>query len=303
MKSYLYGLDLFGQGKVRDTFTIPHFPDLLFIVATDRLSTHNIVHRSLVPGKGMVLNALSIFWAENVLKDIPNHLVVYGMKIYDYLPGERGDYPEDLHLRAVIVKKLDMIPYEFIWRGRLAGSLYGSFYSKEIKNPYEVFIAKGLDKMSLFEPPVFTPTDKSETDDPVSGIKVSNKHPEAVSFTQDVYSEGKKYALERGIEIIDFKAEVGRDREGKLYLADEWLTPDCCRFVRASAIKVGENPKWMDKELFRVYAVNVWDGGEKYPLDFSPNIVAEGTERYRTIFEILAEQSLETFQKKVLEAA
>lgn len=298
MKPYIENLPLFGQGKVRDTFIIPKHEDLLLMVATDRLSTHNIVHNSLIPGKGMILNALSIFWTKAVLGDIPTHLVAYGKNIYRYLPGKITDYPEDLHLRAVVVKKLSILPYEFIWRARMAGSLY-DIYSKGIKNPYGLEFHRPLQKMSLFETPVFTPTDKSETDDPRVALEVRLEHPEATNLTRRVYNRGRNYALKRGIDIIDFKGEVGKDKKGKFYIADEILTGDCCRFVSLSSIKLGEDPEWMDKEPFRIYAKEAWGEGKKVPLDFPPEIVLEGVARYITLFEVILEKSLGAFQKKL----
>ena len=299
MEHYVRTLPLFSQGKVRDTFSIPGHDSLLLMVATDRLSTHNIVHRSLIPGKGMILNALSIFWVKEILRYYPTHLMTYGKKIYDYLPVGVS-YPEDLHQRAVIVKKLEIIPIEFIWRCRMIGSLYDNFYSKGKENPYGLFLPLNMRKMDCFNVPIFTPTEKSETDDAVLSSEERMNFSRAVHLTRKVYEAGRMYALKKGVDIIDYKGEVGKNGKGKHYIADEILTPDCCRFVLGSDIKIGDDPKWMDKELFRIHARKVWGTGKKEPIDFPSNVIDKGLERYKNLFEVITGGSLEAFQKMAL---
>lgn len=147
------------QGKVRDTFQVPDRPELLLVVATDRISTHNVVHKSVIPGKGTFLTQMTIFWMTEIL-GVPNHLIAWGKDIYKYIPIDI-DLPEGIHERAVIVKKLEMIPIEFIFRDFMAGSLWNDYrYGRP--NPYGLEIPGGLQLMSRFQGTVFTPTDKSE---------------------------------------------------------------------------------------------------------------------------------------------
>lgn len=309
---YLTCLPLLHQGKVRDSFGGTTTEGTFLVVATDRLSTHDVVHRSLIPDKGYILTAMTIFWIQEILGDIEHHVVAYGLDIYNHLP-ENKDYPVDLHLRGLIVKKLDMIPYELIFRSYLTGSLWDKFVSKGLANPYGIEVDEGMGLMSPFTPIAFTPTEKSATDDPVSSEMMRQQYPEAVFLARQVYHSGRAYALQRGIDIIDFKCEVGmHDRE--YVLADEWLTPDCCRFVRSEDIVLGKNPPWLDKQVFRDYAVSEWKrlqetplgvqdvpGNTKPPLEFPEEIILQGAGTYHDVFETLTGYMLVAFQSAYLE--
>lgn len=292
-KPAVQGLQCIHQGKVRDTFAIPFQPHLLLVVATDRVSTHNIVHESTIPLKGQALTALTVFWMEQQFKDINTHLFVSGEAIYQYLPA--GTYPPDLHHRAVIVEKLEMIPIEFIFRSRMAGSLWKDSYSKGIQNPYGVDLPSELTLMSSFDMPIFTPTDKSDTDDPLKAEEIVLFYPEAYLLARKVYERGRIFAATKGIEIIDGKFEMGFNREGEVVLADECLTPDSCRFVRADEIVVGKEPSWLDKQHLREEAERIWNGGKKVPLAFSEKVCAETSARYGELVQAFTGFPLEVF--------
>lgn len=291
----LPNLTLLYQGKVRDTYELPDFPDLLLMVTSDRISTHNVVHLSLIPDKGKILTALTLFW-RNLFQDIPTHITATGNSIYAYLPGTREDYPTDLHQYAFIAQKLDIIPREFIFRIRLMGSLYVKEYSQG-KDPYGLKLPAGLSLMHPFPEPIFTPTVKSDTDPPLLASQVCDEYPEAVTLAQLVYERGLDHALSRDIEIIDTKMEMGYDKDGNLILADEFLTPDCSRFITASRAFVGQEPDWMDKEFVRKTAESIWLLEEKKPIRFSDEICWQTTARYHLILEGLTGHSLSSLQK------
>jgi phosphoribosylaminoimidazole-succinocarboxamide synthase len=214
-------------------------------------------------------------------KNVRTHLVEHGGRIFKYLP--RQDYPNDLASRSLVIRKLKMIPVEFIFRSRMAGSLWKDYYQKDLPNPYKVELPSGLQLMSPFKWTVFTPTDKSETDDPLSAATTLAKYPEAYQLALRVYQTGQSFAGEGGIEIIDGKFEVGIDEDGEVVLADECLTPDSCRFVRTDSITVGQEPTWLDKQYLREEAERVWAGGKKTPLTFSSAVIDETTRRYEEI--------------------
>lgn len=293
---YLNNLPLLHQGKVRDTYSIPGHPNLLLMVATDRISTHDVVHQSPVPKKGEFLTAMTVFWLREVFEGIPTHMVASGRKVFDHLQKD-WSCPVDLHLRAIAVRRLEMVPYELIFRARMAGSLLKNFYSRGVENPYGLELPSGLQLMSPLDPPIFTPTEKSETDDPVSADMVRRRYPGAVVLADQAYQQGREYALTKGISIIDTKCEVGMDVDGILSLGDEWLTGDCSRFVRTDDIELGQEPPWMDKEVFRQDAVRQWGGKTKgSPLIFSNKVIEAGISTYREAFETLTGSSLERFQ-------
>src|SRR3989339_2016733 len=118
----LQGLTLLNRGKVRETYELPGFPELLLVVASDRLSIFDFVLNALVAMKGYILTAINIFWREEVFRELFEHdLVAYGVAIDEYLPVHLRENPE-LQKRAVVVMRLVMIEVELIERGYLAGS-------------------------------------------------------------------------------------------------------------------------------------------------------------------------------------
>lgn len=298
-KPLLNNLELIHQGKVRDMYKIPYMSDLLLMMASNAVSTHNVPHKSLISGKGQCLTALMVFWLP-LLKEakIPHHVYKYGHDIFSYLPGKRSDYPDDLHLRAVIIRKLKPIPVEFIWRKYLTGSLWSKFYSKGIESPYQIDLPEGLKLMHKFDEPIFTPTDKSESDDPLPSGQTTIAYPEATELGLRLYKLGMKWANERNLEYVDFKCEFGVNSHGDTILMDEWLNTDSCRIVVLQNIKEGENPVWYDKQVIRDKAEELWGGGKKVPLEFPEETIREASARFYEIFERMTGKSLKAFQKE-----
>jgi phosphoribosylaminoimidazole-succinocarboxamide synthase len=297
---FLTSLPLWHQGKTRDTFPCKD-PNKLLVVATNRLSTHNVVHKSLIPFKGEVLTALTVFWLAKVLAEsgIKNHLIAFGTKIYEHLPGERSDYPANLHHRAIVVEKLDMALVEFILRCYLAkaSSFYRDFYSKGIVDPYGVNLRPGLPIMYRFEEPIFTPTDKSDTDEPLRAAKVMHDHRLECGIALSALGLVRSHLNRCGIEIIDTKFEIGHDPFGNPIMADEVATPDSSRFCELDLVRQGEDPSWLDKQIARNEAERVWAGGAKTPLEFSERIVKDLAVAYLVILERITGKGLNTFQR------
>ncbi len=280
-----FGCALVHSGKVRDTYSIPGHPNLLLVVASDRISTHNVVHRSLIPGKGIILTDITKFWMIYLQeKGIQTHMVASGVDVFDYLPSLPESLENQFFGRSIIVKRLDMIPIEFIFRKRMAGSLW-SGYTKGIPNPYGLDIPPGLQLMSKFSEPLFTPTDKSETDEPLLDKEVRTQHKEAYEIALLAYMLVYKHMKKRaGIEIVDTKLELGRDPDtGEIVVADECFTPDSSRFVCSQNIVIGREPEWMDKQFVREEAEKIWNGGKKSPLEFSKKTIQGTIDRYREI--------------------
>jgi phosphoribosylaminoimidazole-succinocarboxamide synthase len=297
------GLELLHQGKTRDTFATTS-EDTLLIVATNRLSTHNIIHQSEVPHKGEILTALTIFWLKELLQKcgIPHHLVACGTEIYKHLPGTKSDYPADLHYRAIVVRKLSMIPVEFIFRNYMTGSLFDKFYSKGLPNPYGLHLEPGLVQMSQFSKPVFTPTDKSETDDPLDSLETTWKYHDAFMVASGVFFHIDKHLQRVGIELIDSKFELGIDNSGEasVVIADEIATPDSSRFCNFVDIQVGYPPPWLDKQIARDKAEEIWGDGKKSPITFETDVIFKLSATYLGIFHRITGRKLEDFQKKFL---
>ncbi len=308
-------LPLLYQGKTRETYSLPDHPFLLSMVVGDRLSTHNVVHKSSVQLKGQILTALTVFWLTQVLGNIiPNHLVAYGRRIYEFLPA--GDYPSGFHLQAIIARKLQIDPVEYILRAYNAGSFakgtrerwpkYGG------KDPYGYQYPSTLPLMSEFRPPLFTPTDKSETDDERNAQEVAMRYSIEAASMRLVFDLGRRFANDRGLELVDTKGEFGVlcpedpyrqevERPSWPILADEVLTPDSSRYTLQTEIREGSEPPWYDKQIARDEAERVWAGGKKVPLKFPPPLLRRLTDTYHEIFFMITGQSLREFQKERME--
>jgi phosphoribosylaminoimidazole-succinocarboxamide synthase len=287
-------LELWHSGKVRDTADIPRYPKLLLPVASDRISTNNVTHLSQIHGKGELLTAQMLFFALKVFnKDIETHLVAWGKRIYEYLP--KAEYDSHLHYRAVVVRKRTMNQCEFIYRDCLAGSLYYKYYLNGL-DPYGLKLPPGLPLMYRFPETIFTPTEKSDEDDPINYRKVEVSSPVACALTYDVFRQGRAYLAKKGITLIDSKSEAAKN-----VLADEWLTGDCSRMAWTNEIHEGEEPPWLDKEVFRQEAGRMWAGGKKTPLMFSDEAISKGIARYHEAFEAITGMTLSQFQKEYLD--
>lgn len=256
-------LRLLHQGKVRDTFEVPNHPDLLLVVASDRVSTHNIVHLSQIFAKGQVLTALTIFWMlQHLMKYMDTHLVAYGKKIYDFFPF--GTWPGDLHLRAIIVKRLDMIDAEFHYQ-------------------------------SIDGKTCFIPIGKSDAGEPLTADLVAHHNGDygrAHRLTLNAYDIGRCFAAKQGFTILNAKFKVGLSDSGRVTIADEFLTPDCCHFALQDDIQ-----SWHGKQL-RAEAERMWGKGEKVPLQFPQKVCYQTAERNEEFFRRLTGYSLFDFQQK-----
>lgn len=288
----LLPLPHFHSGKVRDTYEIPGFPEYLLMVASDRISTHNVKHLSLIPSKGALLNAQTIYWWQAHLADLKTHIAFFGKAIYDPLP--EGEYPSDLHHRAVVVHRRTPDLREFIWRDYLAGSLLEAYRRGE--DPYELALAHGLPKMHRFRTALFTPTRKSEKDEPVRPRFVRRNYPLGTELTKTVFHRMSQHLESRGITLIDGKFEVSGDM-----LIDEWGTGDCCRMAWTRDVQEGEEPPWLDKEYFRQAAVRAWGEGPRMPVAFTPHDIEQGVRRYHEAFEAITQMSLGDFQDRYLD--
>lgn len=288
----LNNLPHFHSGKVRETKLIPNFAYLLFAIATDRFSTHNVVHKTEIPGKGELLTAMIIFWVMRLLQPegFKHHVVAWGRKIYDYLP--KDEYDPRLHYRGLIVERLEMILVELVWRNYLAGSLEVAYRKNE--DPYGLDLRKGLPKMHMFDVPQFTPTDKSETDDPLSSSQISDLEEEAFKASLRIFMRMTEILRSLGITLIDSKMEMGRGG----ILADEFGTGDCSRMAWSKNVVQGQDPPWLDKETGRQIALLKWGKGPKVPLEFSKAEVTKILDGYHEAFEGVTGKTLTQFQKE-----
>ncbi len=277
---------LLKRGKVRDIYDLGEH---LLIVSTDRISAFDFVLKSLIPCKGKVLNQISLFWFDMFKDDFKNHIVTGNI---DDFPEKLKEEKEILEGRAVIVKKLNPIPFECIVRGYITGSGWKSYKEKgEISG---IKLPQGLKESEKFKEPIFTPTTKAETghDLPVTIDDMKNAlGTELAEKLKDIsiqlYKRAEEYALKKGIIIADTKFEFAVDDEGNIVIIDEIFTPDSSRFWKKENYEPGKPQESYDKQFVRNFLLNSsWDR-KSTPPPLPEDIVEKTSSLYKEIFKIL----------------
>jgi phosphoribosylaminoimidazole-succinocarboxamide synthase len=262
-----------GSGKVRELYELDD--DRLLLVASDRISTFDVVLPTEIPDKGRVLTGLSAFWFARTRELVPNHLL-----------GLRPDG------RSTECRRLEMVPLECVVRGYLTGSGW-----KDYQATGEVcghVLASGLRDSDKLPKPIFTPSTKAleghdENIDRGRAAELVGRDrlEEVERVSIELYQYASAHAAERGILIADTKFELGIDPEGRLVLADEAFTPDSSRFWPADDYQPGRPQPSFDKQFVRDYCESLgWD--KTPPGPELPNDVVAGTRaRYVDAFERL----------------
>ena len=308
-------LRLVHRGKVRDTYEVPGHPDKLFVVATDRVSIFDFVLGVLVPQKGEVLVALTVFWLTEVLNGIDHHLLAYGSGIDEFLPSELAADPE-LQRRGVVVKRLTMVPVECIARGYLTGSGLKVYHDHGVV--CGIALPKDLHDGSKLSPAIFTPTTKAVVghDEHITAESVELRYGSWIGEkTLALYRRASEYAFSRGIIIADTKFEFGDDQ----CLGDEMFTPDSSRLwdtnEYAAARLIGQSPTGYDKEpvrqagklavidglsvdISRLDPTSEQDVALAASWQIPPLVIAQTMGRYHTILNRLTGMDLEMFQQQ-----
>lgn len=276
-----------SAGKVRELYEIDD--DHLLMVATDRISAYDHVLEPAIPDKGRVLTAMSVFFFDAI--DFPNHLA-------GPLDDER--IPAEVLGRALVVKRLKMLPFEAVARGYLTGS--GLVEYRDTGTVCGIPLPDGLTEASRLEPPIFTPATKAEQGDHDENVSFdvvveklgAERAEELRDATLSIYSRAAALAEEKGIILADTKFEFGLDADGRLVLADEVLTPDSSRYWPADSYTVGKVQPSYDKQYVRNWLTSDDSGWDKASDDTPPALpadVVEATrERYIEAYEKLSGQ-------------
>jgi phosphoribosylaminoimidazole-succinocarboxamide synthase len=265
-------LKLIARGKVRDVYEA--CDQHLLFVATDRISAFDVVMANGIPGKGKVLTQLSLFWFD-LLKDIcPHHLVTANI---DQMPPVVQQYRDQLEGRAMLVRKLKILPVEAIVRGYLTGS--GLKEYKKTQTVCNIPLPAGLGEASKLANPLYTPSTKAEI-----GAHDENIHPDQAA---KLYSAARDYAATRGIIIADTKFEFGTDASGKVILADEVLTPDSSRFWPAKEYQPGVAQNSFDKQYLRDYLESVKFDKNGKGIELPKDVVDRTLAKYVEAFRLL----------------
>jgi phosphoribosylaminoimidazole-succinocarboxamide synthase len=275
----LVDLPLIAKGKVREMYALN---EQLLMVASDRISTYDAVHPTPIPDKGKVLTGLSVFWFAKTQHILANHLI-----------SATDGVPREVRGRALVVRKLRMLPVECVVRGYITGSGWKDYQSTGTVSGIE--LPDGLRESEQLPEPIFTPSTKADVG-----------HDETIDFDQatelvgdralmervrdvsiELYSFASEHARERGVILADTKFELGLDDNDELVVGDEVLTPDSSRYWPADSYEVGQGQPSFDKQYVRDWASHSgWDKRPPAP-EIPRDIVAGTRARYVEAYELI----------------
>ena len=273
----LADLPLIASGKVREMYDLG---DRLLMVASDRISTYDAVHPTPIPDKGKVLTGLSAFWFAKSGHVVANHML-----------SATDGVPDEARGRALVVRKLKMLPVECVVRGYITGSGWKDYEARG--SVAGIALPPGLQESERLPSPIFTPSTKAE-----------EGHDETIDFDRaaelvgdrdlmdrvrsasiELYAFAAEHARSRGVILADTKFEFGLDAEGVLTVGDEVLTPDSSRFWPADGYQVGRGQPSFDKQYVRDWATaSGWDKLPPAP-EIPEDVVAGTRERYVEAYE------------------
>jgi phosphoribosylaminoimidazole-succinocarboxamide synthase len=289
------GLTHLRAGKVRDLYDLD--ADHLLLVASDRVSTYDVVHPTVVPDKGRVLTGLSTFWFDRLRDVAPNHLVSTSLSD---LPPAVKVHADELRGRVMLCRKVAIVPVECVVRGYLAGSGWAEYRAGGAV--CGVSLPAGLREADRLPEPIFTPATKAEHgehDQNVSFAEMSARVGGALAerlreLSLALYAAGAAHAAGRGILLADTKFEFGI-LDGEVVLADEVLTPDSSRYWLADGWKPGRIPASFDKQYVRDFATSTgWDKSPPAPA-LPAEVVAATRARYVEAYERLTGMPFEAW--------
>jgi len=262
-----------ASGKVRELYALDD--DRLLLVASDRISTFDVILPTEIPDKGRVLTGLSGFWFTLLREIVPNHMLAI-----------RDDG------RSMECRRLEMLPIECVVRGYLAGSGWKDYQAAGSTSGH--VLPDGLRESGRLPQPIFTPATKPQSGhdenisrDQAAELVGAERFAEVERVAIALYSAAAEHALASGIIIADTKFELGYDAHGTLVLGDEALTPDSSRFWPADVYEPGRGQSSFDKQFVRDYCETTgWD--KTYPGPELPEDVVAGTRaKYVEAFERL----------------
>jgi phosphoribosylaminoimidazole-succinocarboxamide synthase len=260
----------------------------LLMVASDRISTYDAVHPTPIPDKGKVLAGLSVFWFGKTGQIVANHLI-----------SATEGVPEEARGRALVVRRLEMLPVECVVRGYITGSGWKDYLATGAVSGIE--LPAGLRESEQLPQPIFTPSTKADVG-----------HDEAIDFARaaelvgdeqlmqrvrdvsiELYSFAAEHARANGVILADTKFEFGLDDDGELVVGDEVLTPDSSRYWPAAGYEPGRGQPSFDKQYVRDWAAGSgWD--KRPPAPAIPEDVVSGTRaRYLEAYELIVGESFQ----------
>ena len=283
-------LPLISRGKVRNLYEIDR--ETMLFIASDRISAYDVIMKNGVPGKGVLLTRLTVFWIQFLSKSLPS------LRTHFLSLDLPANLPSALHRelgqRSMQVRRLQVFPIEAIVRGYITGSAWKEYQNKG--TVHGIKLREGLrESEELPGGAMYTPSTKAE-----AGKNDENIHPDQAAeivgekYAQcihdlaiSLYTKAREYALERGIIIADTKFEFGLDTQtDEVILIDEVLTPDSSRFWLASSYKIGCSQNSFDKQYLRDWLTSSGLKG-KQGVEMPDEIVRNTASKYQEAFERL----------------
>jgi phosphoribosylaminoimidazole-succinocarboxamide synthase len=272
-------LPLLASGKVREIFDLG---DALLLVASDRLSAFDVILPDGIPGKGIILTQMSLWWFAQTRHLIQNHLLPDQAGEF----ARRGLHDRDLQLRSMIVRKLKPLTIECVARGYLIGSGWSSYQkSGEVCG---IRLPAGLRQADKLPAPIFTPTTKApkgQHDLPINDTQGAATigaalYAQVKALSLALYSFGHDRAKQAGMILADTKFEFGTDAAGQLFLIDEVLTPDSSRYWPAGEYRADCSPPSYDKQFVRDHLLALkWDQSPPAPR-LPADVITRTQEKY-----------------------
>ncbi len=287
----LADLPLLASGKVREIYELSD--DALLLVASDRISTYDVVHPNPIPDKGAVLTGLSAFWFAHTERIVANHLI-----------SVTDGVPEEARGRGMRVKRLSMLPVECVVRGYITGSGWKDYQATGAVSG--IRLPTGLQESDRLPAPIFTPSTKAEVghDEAIDfegavsliGDRALAERLREVSLA--VYTHAADHARERGIILADTKFEFGLGAGGELTLGDEVCTPDSSRFWPVESYEPGRGQPSFDKQFVRDWASSTgWDRNPPAP-KIPAEIVQRSRQKYLEAYRLITGEPFEAWLER-----
>lgn len=279
------------RGKVREVYAVD--ATRLLLVATDRVSAFDVVMAEPIPHKGTVLTQITAWWLRHFEKEVHHHMISADAdEIVNAVPS-LAPHRDVLDGRSMLCRRTDVFPIECVVRGYLSGSAWKEYRASGTLAGER--LSAGLRESDRLDPPLFSPATKAEAghDENITTAEMARSigaEParELERLSRHVYERGRTIAAERGIIIADTKFEFGRDRDGRITLIDEVLTPDSSRFWPASEYRPGGPQPSFDKQPLRDYLdgerrAGRWNG-DAPPPPLPEQVVDATSRRYLDAF-------------------
>jgi phosphoribosylaminoimidazole-succinocarboxamide synthase len=287
MRSSDLPLPKIGSGKVRDIYAVGE--DRVLLLTTDRISAFDVVMAETIPMKGAVLTQISAYWFRELEGVVPHHMISANAdEIIRDVPALK-EHRADILGRAMLCKRTNVFPIECVIRGYISGSAWKEYVASGTLAGEK--LPAGLVESDKLEPAIFSPATKAETghDENITIARMREAVGREVAdaleqMTRMVYARGETKTRERGIIVADTKFEFGRDRDGRIILIDEVMTPDSSRFWAVDAYKPGQPQPSFDKQPLRDHLdterrAGRWNG-EAPPPPLPASVVEATSKRY-----------------------